>query len=163
MSESKTTAPPASENSLHRFILDMKSDFMRHVQDCESNAMLHFVRDGVLSESSDDLPDDLSNPLVSNEIDHFLAHNVGQHSGETQGEVSWDLKDLSAEFSTNERTSSSVDGDLLKIIEGLVNNKLPKEKIDGLTEKYPRPGNCKVLVVPKTNRALWNQLKDSTK
>ena len=163
MSESETTAPPASENSLHRFILDIKSDFMQHVQDCESNAMQHFVRDGVLSESSDDFPDDVSNPLVSNEIDHFLANNVCQHSGETQGEVSWDLKGLSAEFSTNERTSSSVDGDLLKIIEGLVNNKLPKEKIDGVTEKYPRPGNCKVLVVPKTNRAVWNQLKDSTK
>ena len=119
-----------------------------------SNAMQNFVRDEVPSESSDNLPDDLSNPLVSDEIDHFLAHSVGQHSGETQGEVSWDLKDLSAEFSTNERTSSSIDGDLLKIIEGLINNKLPKEKIDGLTDKYPRPENCKLLVVSKTNRAV---------
>ena len=98
---------------------------------------------------SNDLPEDLSNPLVSDEIDHFLVHNVGQHSGETQGEVSWDLKDFSAEFSTNERTSSSIDGDLLKIIEVRINNKLPKEKIDGLTEKYPRPEKCKLLVVPK--------------
>ena len=163
MSESETTAPPASENSLHRFILDTKSDFMQHVQDCVSNAMQNFVRDEVPSESGDDLRDDLSNPPVSDEIDHFLAHNVGQHSGETQGEVSWDLKDLSAELSTNERTSSSIDDDLLKIIEGLINNKLPKEKIDGLTEKYPRPENCKVIVVPKTNRAVWNQLKDATK
>ena len=72
-------------------------------------------------------------------------------------------KDLLAEFSTNERTSSSIDGDLLKIIEGLINNKLPKEKIGGLTEKYSRPENCKVLVVPKTSRSVWNQLKDGTK
>ena len=124
------------------------------MQGCVSNAMQNFVRDEVPSESSDDLPDDLSNPLVSDEIDHFPAHSVGQHSGETQGEVSWDLKDLSAEFSTNERTSSSIDGDLLKIIEGLIKNKLPKEKIDGLTEKYPRPENCKLLIVSKTNRAV---------
>ena len=163
MSESETTAPPASETSLHRFILDMKSDLMQHVQGCVSNAMQNFVPDEVPSESSDDLPDDLSNPLVGDEIDHFVAHNVGQHSGDTRGEVSWDLRDLSAEFSTNERTSSSIDGDLLKIIEGLINNKLPKEKIDGLTEKYPRPENCKALVVPRTNRAVWNQLKDGTK
>ena len=88
MSESETTAPPASENSLHRFILNMKSDFMQHVQDFVSNAMQNFVRDEVPSESSDDLRDDLSSPLVSDEIDHFLAHNVGQHSGETLGEVS---------------------------------------------------------------------------
>ena len=32
-----------------------------------------------------------------------------------------------------------------------------------MTEKYPRPENCKLLVVPKTNRAAWNQLKDTTK
>ena len=40
-----------------------------------------------------------------------------------------------AEFYTNERTSSSIDDDLLKIIKGLINNKLPKEKIDGLIPK----------------------------
>ena len=125
--------------------------------------MQNFVRDEVLRKWGDDLPDDLSNLRVSDEIEHFLTHSVGQHSGETQGEVSWDLKDLSAEFSTKETTSSSIDGDPLKIIEGLINNKLPKEKIDGLTEKYPRSENCKVIVVPKTNRAVWNQLKDGTK
>ena len=131
----------------------------QRVQDCVSNAMQDFVRDDVPSESSDDYP----NPCVSDEIVHFLAHDVGQYPGETQAEASGDLKDLAAEFSTNERTSSSIDDDLLKIIEGLINNKLPKEKIDGLVEKYPRPENCKLLVVPKTNRAVWNQLKDATK
>ena len=75
---------------------------MQHVQDCVSNAMQNFVRYEV---SSDDLCDDHSNPRVSDEIDHFLAHNVGQRSGETPSEVSADLKDLSAEFSTNERTT----------------------------------------------------------
>ena len=158
-----TTAPPSSENSLRQFLLDMKSDLMQHVQDCVSNAMQDFVRDDVASEFSDDLCDDHSNPRVSDEIDHFLAQNVGQYSAETQAEASRDLKDLAAEFSTNERTSSSIDDDLLKIIEGLVDNKLPNEKIDGLTEKYPRPENCNLFVVPKTNRAVWNQLKDATK
>ena len=133
MSESETTTPPASENSLRRLLLDMKSDLMQHVQDCVTNAMQDFVRDDVPSESSDDLCDDHSNPHVNDEIEHFLAHNVGQYPGETQAKASSDLKDLAAEFSTNERTSSSIDDDLLKIIEGLVNNKLPKEKIDGLT------------------------------
>ena len=94
MSESETTAPPASENSLRRLILDMKSDLMPHVQDCVSNAMQDFVRDDVPSESSDDLCDDHSNPRVSDEIEYFLAHNVGQHSGETQAETSGDLKIL---------------------------------------------------------------------
>ena len=89
----------------------MKSDLMQHVQDCVSNAMQDFVRDDVPSESSDDH----SNPRVSDEIDHSLAQIVGRYSGETQAEASDDLKDLAAEFSTKERTSSSIDDDLLSI------------------------------------------------
>ena len=119
--------------------------------------MQNFVRDDVPSKSSDDFYDDQSNPRVSDKTEHFLEHKIGQHSGEMQAETSGDLKDLAAEFSTNERTSSSIDDDLLKIIEGLINNKLPKEKIDGLTEKYPRAENCKLLEVRKANRAVWNQ------
>ena len=108
-----------------------------------------------------DVCDNHSNPRVSNEIEHFLAHRPIFRSD--SAEVSGDLKDLAAEFSTNRRRSSSIGNDLLKIIEGLINNKFPKEKIDGLMEKYPRPKNCNLLVVPKTNRAVWNQLKDATK
>ena len=73
MSESETTAPLASENSLRRLLLDMKSDLMQHVQDCKSNAMEDFARDDFSSESCDDH----SNPLASDEIDLFLAHNFG--------------------------------------------------------------------------------------
>ena len=89
----------------------------------------NFVRDDVPSESSDDLCDDHSNPRVSDEIDDFLAQIVGQYSGETQAEASGDLKDLAAEFSTNERTSSSIDDDLFNNIEGLIDNKLPKRRL----------------------------------
>ena len=107
----------------------MKSDFMQHVQDCASNVMQDFVRDDVSSESSDHLCDDYSNPRVSDEIDHFVAQIVGQYLGEIQAEASGDLKDLKADFSTNERTSSSIDDDLFNIIEGLIDNKLPKRRL----------------------------------
>ena len=103
----------------------MKSNILQHVQDSVSNAMQNFVRDYVPSESSDDH----SNPSVSDEIDHFLAQIVGHYSVETQAEASGDLKDLAAEFSTNERTSSSIDDDLFNIIEGLIDNKLPKRRL----------------------------------
>ena len=59
-----------------------------------------------------------------------LIHvSVMKYFGQTQAEASGDLKDLAAEFSTNERTSSSIDDDLLNIIEGLINNKLPKRRL----------------------------------
>ena len=89
---------------------------------------------------------------VSDEIDHFVAQIVGQYLGETQAEASGDLKDLAADFSTNERTSSSIDDDLFNIIEGLIDNKLPKDKIEGLTEKCLRLENCKLSVVPKKKK-----------
>ena len=95
---------------------------MQHVQNCASNAMQDFVRDDVSRESRDDLCDDYSNPRVSDEIDHFVAQIVGQYFGETQAEASGDLK-------TNERTSSSIDDDLFNIIEGLIDNKLPKRRL----------------------------------
>ena len=107
----------------------MKSDFIQHVKNCASNAMQDFVRDDVSSESSDDLCHDCSNPRVSDEIDHFVAQIVGQYFGETQAEASGDPKDLAAEFSTNERTSSSIDDDLFNIIEGLIDDKLPKRRL----------------------------------
>ena len=69
---------------------------------------------------------------------------------------------ITSSFHSYVRTSHNIHM-LLKIVEGLINNKLPKEKMDGLREKYLRPGNCKLLAVPKTNRAVWNQLKDATK
>ena len=72
MSASETTATPASESSLHRLFLDVKSDFMQHVQDCVSNAMQSFVRDEVLSELSDGICDDHSNPCVSDETRRSL-------------------------------------------------------------------------------------------
>ena len=123
----------------------MKSDLMQHVQDCVSNARQDFVRDDVPSDSSDNLCDYHSNPPVSDEIDHFLAQIVGQYSGETQAEASGDLKDLAAEFSTNERTTYST---LLTVL--LITSS--QEKIDGLKEKYLRPENCKLLVVPKKKK-----------
>ena len=107
----------------------MKSDFMQHVQDFASNAMQDFVRDDVSSASSDDLCDDYSSPRVSDEINHFVAQIVGQYLGETQAEAFGDLKDLAADFSANERTSSAVDDGLFNIIEGLIDNKLPKRTL----------------------------------
>ena len=107
----------------------MKSDFMQHVQNCASNAMQDFVRDDISGESSEDLCDDYSNPRVSVEIDHFVAQIVSQYFGETQAEASSDLKDLAAEFSTNERMSSSIDDDLFNIIEDLIDNKLPERRL----------------------------------
>ena len=67
------------------------------------------------------------------------------------------------EFSTSEKTSPAVDNELATIIDGLINNKLPKPKFDELLGQYHRPANCNSWLAPKTNKTTWGQLKDSTR
>ena len=49
---------------------------------------------------------------------------------------------LVPEFSKSEKTSPAVDNELAMIIAGLINNKLPKPKLDELLGQYHRPENC---------------------
>ena len=64
---------------------------------------------------------------------------------------------------TTDKTSAPVNAKLATMIEELIKGNLPKAKLEQLVEKYPRPENCKLLVSPKVNRAIWNQLSPSTK
>ena len=95
------------------------------------------------------LPSDLKASIVS------LVQKEALTSGEFQT--------FASEFSVTEKTSAPVDDDRAKIVMGLINDKLPKMKLDELTEKYSRPENYEFLVAPKTNKAVWNQLRESTK
>ena len=38
-----------------------------------------------------------------------------------------------------------------------------KTKLEEVTDKYPRPENCESLVVPKVNKIVWQQLKQSAR
>ena len=71
--------------------------------------------------------------------------------------------ELAAEFSTADKTGPSVDEKFAKLIRKLVTNQLPKAKIEELLQKYPRPGNCDLLVAPKVNKVVWQQLKQGTR
>ena len=85
-----------------------------------------------------------------------LLHKLSANGLERLGpEASGDLKDLAAEFSTNETTGLSIDDDRFNIIEGLIDNKLPKRlTFEGLTEKCLRLENCKLSVVPKKKKKI---------
>ena len=88
-------------------------------------------------------------------MDHFIDDYVGKT---TSG-----FENLVEEFSTSDNTGPAVDSKLATMVEELVKGKLPKSKLEGLMVKYPRPENCKLLVSPKVNRAVWNQLSQNTK
>ena len=48
-------------------------------------------------------------------------------------------------------------------MQNLVNEKLPKEKLDALQRDYLRSENCPDLVAPKITKQIWQQLKQDTK
>lgn len=73
------------------------------------------------------------------------------------------FKSLAEEFSISEKTAPSINAGLADIINSLLEDKLPKEKISGLQDKYLKPANCPNLVAPKTNKQMWQQLHQETR
>ena len=56
-----------------------------------------------------------------------------------------------------------MNSDLAALVNGLINDKVPKEKLNQLQERYLRPENCPSLVPPKINRQIWQQLRQETR
>ena len=101
-------------------------------------------------------------PFVT-ELDKLTSGNDEPQAAQQHGETSNQLKDLAQEFSTGEKTSPAVGGELAKIIQGLINNRLPKAKLDELHGKYLQPENCNLLLAPKASKTIWSQFKDSSR
>ncbi len=74
-----------------------------------------------------------------------------------------DFKALALEFSTVEKTSAALDTDLAELVNGLINDRVPKEKLDQSQDKYLRPENCPWLMPPKVNKQIWQQLRQETR
>ena len=70
-----------------------------------------------------------------------------------------EVKALALEFSTAEKTSAALNTSLVELVNGLINEKVPKEKLAHLQETYLRPANCPYLISPKINKQIWQQLR----
>ncbi|KAK3731169.1 hypothetical protein QZH41_005847 [Actinostola sp. cb2023] len=66
-------------------------------------------------------------------------------------------------FPLRKKTSPAIDKNLCNIVMDLLKERLPKEKLAQIQEKYLRPENCANLVAPKVNKQVWSQLKPDTK
>ena len=73
------------------------------------------------------------------------------------------VKALALEFSTAEKTSAALNTSLAELVNGLINEKVPKEKLAHLQETYLRPDNCPYLISPKINKQIWQQLCQETR
>ena len=92
-----------------------------------------------------------------------LADKIDQLAAPTTAAAVDEVKALDLEFSTAEKTSVALNGSLAELVNGLINQKVPKEKLAHLQEKYLRPDNCPYLISPKINKQIWQQLRQETR
>ena len=73
------------------------------------------------------------------------------------------FKSFFGQFATAEKPGRAIDHDLAAIVNELLTEKLTKERLEPVQQKYLRPENCENLVTPKINKPIWQQLKQETK
>ena len=61
------------------------------------------------------------------------------------------------------KTAPAIDSSLAEIVKSLLLEKLPKDKLAAVQNKYLRQENCTNLVVPKINKQIWQQLRQETR
>ena len=68
------------------------------------------------------------------------------------------LAEVVHDLDIEEKTGNDVDDGLVKLMGGLMKDKLQEDKIQAKIEKYPRPGNIEGLRTPRVNPLIWNQI-----
>ncbi|XP_068722842.1 uncharacterized protein [Montipora capricornis] len=68
------------------------------------------------------------------------------------------LAEIVRELDISEKTGDEVDEGLVKLMDGLLKDKLQEDKVQTRIEKYPRPGNVEGLRTPRVNPLIWNQI-----
>lgn len=97
---------------------------------------------------------------VVTKIDEFIQPKTSDHA---DGSSSGSFKVLAEEFSVAEKTSPAIDANLADIVKSLLTEKLSKDKLTEVQNKYLRPENCTNLVAPKVNKHIWQQLRQETR
>ncbi len=72
------------------------------------------------------------------------------------------FKSFVEQFVTGERTGPAIDHDLATLVNDLLTEKLPTEKLEPVQDKYLKPENYENLIAPKINKPIWQQLKQET-
>ena len=109
------------------------------------------------------LPEESGDSLVG-KITAFAQQTASQPQTQTNiTSGSTVFKAFVEQFATAEKPGPAIDHDLATIVNELLTEKLTKEKLKPVQQKYLRPENCKNLVTPKINKLIWQQLKQETK
>ena len=68
------------------------------------------------------------------------------------------LAEIVQDLDIEEKTGNDVDEGLVKLLNGLLKDKLQEDKVQTRIDKYPRPGNVEGLRTPRVNPLIWNKI-----
>ena len=68
------------------------------------------------------------------------------------------LAEIVQDLNIEENTGNDVDEGLVKLLNGLLKDKLQEDKVRTWIDKYPRPGNVEGLRTLWVNSLIWNQI-----
>ncbi|CAB3986867.1 Hypothetical predicted protein [Paramuricea clavata] len=154
--------------AMTEMMFSFKTELLSHVnesisqvyQDFEQAADQEVQDDSVSVPEPDPLPEHSEDNLVD-KIANF-AKDKGSQSQKDLSENTV-FKTFVEQFALGGQTGSAIDHDLATIVSELLTEKLTKEKLEPVQDKYLKPENCENLVAPKINKPIWQQLKQETK
>ena len=95
-----------------------------------------------------------SDPGITDKIANFVQLPEQSIAAEAGPSDDGSFQNLAAEFSVAEQFSPAITPGLADIVNSLLKDKLPKEKLAEVQAKYTRPENCPNLVSPKVNKQI---------
>lgn len=108
------------------------------------------------AESSEGSPERDNN--ASESLDERVAALTA--SGTSEPNV---LADIARDLDVSEKTGPAASEGLADIVNSLLKEKLPDEKIQSKIDLYPRPQNVTGLRTPRVNHLIWNQISATSR
>ncbi len=112
------------------------------------------VQDDNLSVTEVDVLPAQSGASLLEKITNFANETGSQSKTQTDITASENkvFKSFVEQFATGKRTGPAIDHDLATLVNDLLTEKLPKEKLEPVQDKYLKPENCENLIAPKSTR-----------
>ena len=158
------------QSAMLKMMSDFKADILANVKESIAQAYQDFGYTDDANSNEDQQPQDPTSMILGeaeqgasiiDQITNF-TQNKETKSVQESSEKS-NFESFATQFATGEKTGPSIDKVLSNIMQSLLNEKLPKEKLDAVQKEYLRPENCTNVAAPKINKQIWQQLKQDTK
>ena len=158
------------QSTMLKMMSDFKADILANVKESVAQVYQDFGYTDDANSNEDQQPQDPTSMILGGAeqgasiIDQVInfTQNKETKSVQESSEKS-NFESFATQFATGEKTGPSIDKVLSNIMQSLLNEKLPKEKLDAVQKEYLRPENCTNVAAPKINKQIWQQLKQDTK